>query len=114
MPKTPFRYFKESEVKGLDITLILRLDRARGLAGVPFIITSGFRTQEENKRVGGVADSSHLKGLAVDLQCKNSKERYAILSGLIYAGFERIEICKDHIHTDIDKNKENCVIWLEY
>lgn len=114
MQKKFFKYFKENEVKGLEIELILMLDKARDEAGIPFVITSGLRSEEENKRVGGVTDSAHLKGLAVDLRCNNDKERFYIVRALIKTGFQRIEIAKDHIHTDIDKTKKQCIMWLDY
>lgn len=34
-------------------------------------ITSAYRTPEENKRVGGVANSLHMSGLAIDLVIPN-------------------------------------------
>jgi hypothetical protein len=104
-------YFKDSEVVGLDKTLVSMLDVARGLAGIPFIITSGLRTIEENKKSGGVENSAHLKGLAVDLRCKNSTERFLIVKSLLKTGFKRIEIGLDHIHTDIDESKPQEVIF---
>lgn len=114
MTKTPFKYFSLEEVQGLQIALVLMLDKAREEAGIPFIITSGFRTEDQNRRIGGVTDSSHLKGLAVDLRCKTDQERYKIFKGLVLAGFNRIEIAKDHIHADIDKMKKQDIMWLDY
>lgn len=106
-------YFKEKEVEGLDKELISMLDIARSFAEIPFIITSGFRTPEKNQQVGGAKDSAHLKGLAVDLACCSSEKRYLIIKGLIKAGFKRIEICKHHIHADIDRTKKQEIIFLE-
>src|SRR5690348_14360557 len=36
-----YKYFSDDEIKGLDLELCAMLDRARGLAGLPFIITCG-------------------------------------------------------------------------
>lgn len=107
------KYFKQSEIKGLNDQLVLMLDQARGFAQIPFIITSGLRTAQENQRVGGVDDSAHLKGLAVDLQCYNGQDRFKIVTALLKAGFSRIEITKNHIHTDIDNSKPQNTIFLE-
>lgn len=41
---------------------------ARDILGVPIRITSGYRCPKLNKRVGGVGNSSHLHGLAIDFQ----------------------------------------------
>jgi hypothetical protein len=58
-----------------DIVASLRrtaglLELVRGVLGSrPLIITSGYRCPELNKKVGGVADSAHVKGLAADIVC---------------------------------------------
>lgn len=108
-----FKYFKESEIAGLNRTLVQKLDLAREHAGIPFIITSGLRTLDLNAEVGGVADSSHLAGLAVDLLVKDSTARFLILKALIDQGFTRIGIYVTHIHTDIDTSKPQNVIWYD-
>lgn len=107
-----YKYFKEKEVKGLQIRLVQMLDRAREYAGVPFIITSGVRSEEHNNEVGGVDGSSHIKGLAVDIRAISSQERFKIITGLIAIGFKRIGIYKAHIHADIDNLKPADVMWL--
>lgn len=112
-PKQGYRYFKDHEIKGLDPRLVTMLDTARGYAGVPFIITSGLRTAEHNERVGGVKDSAHLRGLAVDLLFKDSGTGGKILQGLVQAGFKRFGIYKDgHLHTDIDDSKTSPALWI--
>lgn len=45
-----------------------QLDTIREGYGKPIIINSGYRCPELNKAVGGVADSYHQKGLAVDIR----------------------------------------------
>lgn len=44
-----------------------RLQVIRDLLGKPIIITSGYRTPEHNKAVGGEPNSFHLKGMAADI-----------------------------------------------
>lgn len=113
-----WKYFKPSEKTGsqgtiaqLNKTLVDMLDVARGHAGIAFAITSGFRTPEHNKAVGGVADSAHLKGLAVDIRCRNSAELFAIVNGLLKAGFNRIGLGSGFVHADIDTTKPKNVIF---
>jgi hypothetical protein len=110
------KYFNEKDdpkMIGVSKKLMLMLDNARNFARVPFIITSGVRSLEENIRVGGVEDSAHLYGLAVDLRCDTSRTRYKMLFGLFGAGFKRIEIGRTHIHVDIDDTKDQDVAFLE-
>ena len=107
------KYFKPDEIVGLDKYLVELLDNAREYAGIPFIINSGLRDKETNEEVGGVCDSAHLKGLAVDLQCITSDARFLIVSSLLTAGFTRIGIGKTFIHCDIDHTKPQKVIFIE-
>lgn len=98
-------FFKPHEIESLKPRLVVMLDMARGFSNVPYIITSGYRTKEHNKEVGGVVNSSHLKGEAVDISAIDKKARAVIIYGLIKAGFQRIKIYKTHIHADIDETK---------
>ena len=112
------KYFRLSEFddapgtgKNMKKDFLKKLDKARAIADVPFKITSGYRSKETNKRVGGVSTSSHLKGLAADISCKDSTTRQKIVSALIQAGFTRIGIADTFIHCDTDKDKQDA-IWL--
>lgn len=88
------------------------IDLARSLAGVPFVINSGYRCETHNAKVGGSPTSSHMNGTAVDIKCLNSGDRFRILRGLIDAGFNRIGISKTFIHADMDTSKQYDVAWL--
>ena len=105
------RYFTDSEVDKLDQRLVDKLDRARNLSGMPFLITSGYRTPDENIQAGGLQDSAHCSGLAVDLRCSDGIQRYKILSALLDVGFKRIGCYDRHIHVDLDETKPQYVIW---
>tara|TARA_R100000458_G_C8277521_1_gene253062 strand:- start:156 stop:539 length:384 start_codon:yes stop_codon:yes gene_type:complete len=105
-PDDPLSYKKMEE------ELLKRLDFARELANTPFKITSGYRTKEHNRKIGGVSNSSHLKGLAADIYCDSNINRWRIIDSLIKARFTRIGIGKNFIHCDIDEDKANGVIWL--
>ncbi len=88
----------------LNIQLIQRLEGAQSVLKSPLIITSGFRTKEEDIAVGASGNSAHTRGLAVDIRCKTSQDRYDIVEALFMFGFKRIGDEADHIHTDIDKS----------
>lgn len=89
-----------------------KLDIARRVAGVPFKITSGYRCKKHNSEVGGVKDSSHTLGWAVDISCTNGPTRWKIINGLTQAGFERFGISKSFIHVDMDPTKPSPTVWL--
>ena len=89
-----------------------KLDVARGYAGIPFIINSGFRTVDHNVSVKGSLNSSHLRGYAADIHCLDSRSRKIIVNALINAGLNRIGIAKTFIHVDCDPEKSQDVIWL--
>ncbi|MCB0743079.1 MAG: peptidase M15 [Ignavibacteriae bacterium] len=115
------KYFKRSEFDSPDLKnsgvlmsseILNMLDNARELANIPFIITSGYRTAFHNKKIGGVKNSSHLRGLAVDIKADNSRDRFLIVCALLQVGFARIGIKDNIIHCDIDSKKDANVIWL--
>lgn len=95
--------------KNMDINFLYKLEHARELAGVPFNITSGYRTKDHNAKVGGVPNSSHLIGVAADIAVSGGNQRYIILNALIKAGFKRLGIAKTFIHCDTDDTKPNSV-----
>jgi len=86
------------------------LDKARGIANTSFIITSGLRTLASNKKAGGVKNSAHERGLAVDLRAHEKIKRDTIVKSLKAVGFVRIGVYSSHVHCDIDSTKPQ-VAW---
>lgn len=106
------KYFKELDnLDKMDADFLTALDEARELAGIPFKINSAYRSPEHNAKVGGKPNSSHLKGLAVDISVRDSRSRFIVLNALISVGFNRIGIADTFIHVDLDKDKSQQVIW---
>jgi uncharacterized protein YcbK (DUF882 family) len=58
------------------------MDIIRAEYGMPIYITSGYRTPEHNKRVGGVANSQHLYGEACDFTGRDFKRLLRIINEL--------------------------------
>lgn len=99
--------------KFMDLNLLMLLDNMRNRAKIPFKINSAYRSEEYNKKIGGVKNSSHCKGLAVDISATTSSERYKILEAAIHFGIERIGIGKSFIHIDIDdQDKSKQIAWM--
>ena len=115
-----FKYFTYGEFDSPDLEgsgknmsdeLISMLDIARKKYGKAIVINSGYRTVKRNAKVGGTPESSHTKGLAVDIACNNSTNRFKLEGILRKVGFKRIGVAKTFIHADIDKDKAQNVLW---
>lgn len=101
-----------SALENMDFDFITILNKVRHESGVPMRITSGFRTQETNDALEhSVPNSSHLKGIAVDVACDNGIDRQKIVSAAIKNKIRRIGIGKTFLHLDSDGDK-NPSIWL--
>ncbi len=92
------------------------LDHAREEAGIPFKVSSGYRTQKHNQDLRdrgykASMNSSHMKGCAADIVCVNSAHRSIIVRALVNVGFTRLGIAKSFIHVDNDSSKSDA-IWL--
>ena len=115
-----YKYFKLSEFDSpdrpgsgepMEHEVVQALDIARDIYGYPMIISSGFRSVEHNRAVGGSPKSSHLLGWAVDIAITNSRKRFLLVEALLDAGFNRIGISEDFVHCDMDPNKSPNTLW---
>ena len=118
-----YTYFSERDFAGADPAcsieqmnpeFLSRLDRARAIAGVPFVVNSAYRSVEHEKSRGRNGTSTHTKGLAVDIRTRHSHERYRILKGLLDEGFSRVGIGEGFVHADMDPEKPHQLVWDYY
>ena len=86
------------------------LDKCRELAGVPFVITSSYRSPSKNRRVGGAVNSMHLYGRAVDIECNNPVARWIIIKAAIELGLS-VGIMERAIHLD---NRDGKPVMFDY
>ena len=117
-----YKYFKEEEFKratpacslsDMDEDFMLLIDKAREIAGVPFIINSAYRPVAYEKLHGRTGNSIHCQGKALDIRCLTNDMRFRILSALVSIGFRRIGIGSNFIHVDSGyPNAVNSIIWL--
>ena len=103
------KYFKNIE-ENMNADFLNKLDEAREYAGIPFVINSAYRSPTHPLSIKNPT-SSHIKGLAVDIRCNTSRNRFIVLDALIAVGFNRIGIADNFIHVDLDLSKSDNVIW---
>ena len=103
------KYFKNIE-SNMDVNFLCKLDEAREYANIPFIINSAYRSPTHPESIKNPT-SSHIKGLAVDISVKDSRQRFLVLDALIAVGFNRIGVAGTFIHVDLDLDKSQNVIW---
>jgi len=113
------RHFKPEtdprlDFENMDALFMQRIDDARERAGVPFVVTSSYRSPAHNKEVGGVKGSAHTKKpcKALDIEYKDGRHAWQIVTALMAVGFTRIGISsKGFIHVDDDGTKQLRVLF---
>lgn len=93
----------------MSARFLARLNSARHMAGVPFILNSAYRSPEWDKSKGRSGKGYHTLGRAVDIRCSDSLVRADIIFSAMCCGLNGIGIAKDYIH--LDDRDEPC-IWL--
>lgn len=117
------KYFRESEFKKCSPACSLqdmkqhtmeKLDAAREMAGIPFVLNSAYRSPQWDKSKGRSGTGAHTTGCAVDIRCNTSANRLKIVMACLAVGFRRIGIGKTYIHVDDDPAKTPNVMWHYY
>jgi len=100
--------------KRADMTpeFMIVLQKLRDKINAPLIITSGYRCQTHNKHVGGALNSSHMKGIAVDIDISYMPEE--VKESLLKAiksikEIKGVGIAKSFIHIDTRAEKATWV-----
>ena len=117
------KYFKEEEFKRCVPACSLqdmqqhtmdKLDAAREMSGIPWIMNSAFRPVEWEKARGRSGEGGHPHGCAVDIRCNSFATRFKIIFCALAVGFRRIGVGKNYIHLDDDPSRAQNVIWDYY
>lgn len=95
----------------IDEEFLNKLNKAREIANIPFVITSGYRCERHNKEVGGVQKSEHVLGMGVDIRVKNGNQRFLVITSALNVGFNRIGVAKSFVHIGFSKELPQNVIW---
>ena len=64
------------------------LEKVRALLGKPISISSGYRSPELNKKVGGAKNSQHLTGQAADLTCHSYGTARQVVKAIVESDIE--------------------------
>lgn len=80
------------------LKMMVYLDLIRESFGFPIIVTSGFRTNQVNKEVGGVSNSKHLIGKACDITSKYLDSLFEIVQSYDFVDYSYIDKVKQYIH----------------
>lgn len=109
----PYKYFTPEEVLGEDglkmfnkghllisPCLLRLLDSFREYLNKPIIVTSGYRSPEENIACGGARFSRHVQGLAVDVKIPGMAPKEVAREAFEY-GFNYTKTYPTWTHLDI-------------
>lgn len=116
-----YTYFNQSDfdkcspkcsIHDMDEDFMQRLDECRKVAGIPFVLTSAYRSAEHDRSKGRSGTGAHTTGKAVDVRAVNSRSRFRIIAAAIQCGFTRIGIHKSFIHLDTSESHAQEVLWL--
>lgn len=115
------KYFKDEEFEAcspsccredINDDSLRRLDSAREIAGVPFVLSSAYRSVSHELAKDRSGKGAHTKGRAFDILCRGNAQRWSIVFGALAAGFPRIGISSTFVHLDDDTSLPYPRIWL--
>lgn len=114
-------YYQSSDFDSKDVpstgekmqsSTLQKLNKATHKAGLgKWKISSAYRTAAYNAKVGGVSNSAHLRGYAVDIHFDTIADRNTMLKALYAVGFRRLGIGSTFIHADDDPSLNTPSVW---
>ena len=101
----------EEQIKNLEYLVVEILDPLRCIYRSPIKVNSGFRSPEVNQKVGGVYNSQHLRGEAVDITAGCPIENRKLFQIIATSGFLFDQLIDEKnyswIHVSLKKNGQN-------
>jgi hypothetical protein len=95
------------EADNLLELIVYCLQPIRDKLNKPMIITSGYRCEELNNKIGGVKNSQHTKGQAVDFKVKGMTAK-EVINFIVDNDFEFDQLINEHdmwVHISYAKGK---------
>ncbi len=114
------KYFKEEEfskaspacsLQDMKQATMDKFDKAREIAGIPFIVNSAYRSVAYEKQQSRKGTSAHTLGCAMDIKAADDRLRFKIVCALFAVGFRRIGVYSWGIHADDSPAHEQDVLW---
>ena len=104
------QYTGENEISD---RLLLKLDLLRARCGFPFVITSGYRSEDHPIEARKERPGTHAQGIAADIKVTDGIQRFKIVEEAIAMGFSGIGVARDFVHVDIRSldTSESPVMW---
>lgn len=104
-------------IDNLHLLITECLNLVRSEYGKPIIVTSGYRCERLNAKIGGKPTSQHLRGEAADLVGENNEETRRIFEAARKVGrydqllYERNSVGKIWVHISYKKtgNRGQCI-----
>jgi len=102
---------QDTKTQRMNVEFMFKLQKLRTVVGVPFVISSGWRTVAYNSLKGGATASKHLIGTAADIdhQHWDSATKHKFITAACVLGFS-VGIYPKHFH--VDNRMEPRVLWL--
>jgi uncharacterized protein YcbK (DUF882 family) len=94
--------------------LVYALQRLRNIVGAPIYVTSGYRCERHNERVGGSPDSQHLRGLAADIWCEKFASSQLMMTAEQVTGFDEGGIGEYPTHVHVDIRDDGPARWFRW
>ena len=86
-----------------------RLEAVRALLSRPMIVSSGYRSPELNKAIGGASNSAHMSGLAVDFICPSFGSPLAVCQAIEKSDLQYDQLIHEYgswTHLAIDPERQ--------
>lgn len=100
------------KVLGVRPEFIVFLERVRAEYANPMKITSAFRCEKQNSKVGGSSTSAHMVGLACDVLAVTPQARLKLIKAGLACGVKGLGIAKTFVHLDLKERDGGDVAFL--
>lgn len=98
----------KSVVDNLELLCKHILQPLRDVLGLPIVVSSGYRSPIVNAKVGGVASSQHLKGMAADIQCPS------LNNAALYYKIKELNLPYDQLIWEYGTSREPAWVHVSY